>query len=483
MRPRASLRDPNDVQNDDTTSSDATDTRPTTSRRNFLRAAAAGAGAATLTATSGCLDLILGPSGGGGIGSLGDTAGNVPTSINPENYADHFDEVVNAANVGADPNGETPIDGVLNSYARPGTLLVFPEGRYTMASPYRHTGSGNIGIIGQNATLRHSSVDSISGHTVTSGQYRGDTILFAIGRASSPHSGTLVLGGFTVDDREKNHGMQLLRLYSTGLADVRNIRFVGQQDLGTRGPFRAMTRADDTLAMFVNIDFRYGALHAERTINEGRTSGIRSASWSTSGFCLGSEQSGTMYLENVICGAFPDNGLYLKGGLPQNDVGRKILRNCVAANSNVANIRTNSGDDFVPHPLIDGSRETPAQGYERSVVENCEVIIDRKPSAAYGNQRGIRLDDGDPILRNTTVSVHKANGHAINVQGGTNGATVQNCQINLYEPEIGIRVSGSNTELQNNTVNLYGFDGGTVLSGTSPGPGVAINRVSQNTQQ
>lgn len=480
MRPRTPLRDSNNVQSDETANSDATDKRPTPSRRNFLRAAA-GAGAATITATSGCLDLLLGSEsdGGGGIGALGNTAGDVPTSINPSDVSEHFDELVNATDVGADSSGETPIDGVLNSYARPGTLLAFPEGTYTMASPFRYTGGGNIGIIGQNATLRHATVDAISGHTIRSGEYRGESILFAVGRASTPHSGTLVLGGFNVDDREENHGMQLLRLYSTGLADVRNIRFVGQQDLGTRGPFRAMTRADDALAMFRNIDFRYGALHAANTINS-RTNGLREASWSTSGFTLGPSMSGTMFFENVISGAFPDNGLYAKGGLPKNNVGRKILRNCVAANSNVANIRTNSGDDFVPHPLVDGNTDTPAQGYERSVVENCHVIIDATPSAAFGNQRGIRLDDGDPILRNTTVEIHEPNGHAINVQEGTDGAAVENCRVDLYKPEIAIRVSGSNVELQNNTVNLYGFDGGTVLSGISPGPGIAVNRVSQS---
>lgn len=455
------------------------------SRRAFLRATGAAAGAATLTATSGCLDLIMGggTGGAGALGSLGDVAGDVPTSIDPSNYGEHFDQVVNAVDRGADPSGETPIDGVLNSYMRPGTLLFLPEGTYTMASPYRYSRGGNVGLVGDNATIRHARVDGISDHTITSGEYRGESIMFAIGRTSSPHSGTLVLGGFNVDQRHKNSGMQLLRLYSTGLADVRNIRFVGQQDLGTRGPFRAVTRADHALAMFVNIDFRGGAKHAANTVNS-RTSGLRDASWSTSGFTIGPSMSGTLYLENVISGAFPDNGLYLKGGLPQNAVGRKILRNCTAANSNVANIRVNSGPNFSPHPIIDGDSETPAEGYDRSVVENCQVIVDRTPSAAFGNQRGIRLDDGDPILRDTQVSISRANGHAINVQEDANGATVERCQVDLYAPEIALRVSGSNTELRENIVNLHGLnDAGTVLSGVSAGSGVSINRITQSNTQ
>ncbi|MDL5363905.1 hypothetical protein [Halalkalicoccus sp. NIPERK01] len=450
----------------------------TTSRRNLLRTVGA-AGAATITATSGCLDLLLGGSSGGGIGSLSEAAGDVPTAINPEDYTQYFDEIVNAVDVGADPSGETPIDGVLNSYARPGTMLVFPEGVYTIASPFRHTGRGNVGIVGQNATLRHATVESITGHTITGGGFRGSSIMFAIGRVSSPHTGTLVLGGFTVDDREENHGMQLLRLYSTGLADIRNIRFVGQQDLGTRGPFRALTRSKDALAVFANIDMRYGGRHFAHTIND-RGGGRRASSWSTSGFTIGSDMSGTMLLENVICGAFPDNGLYLKGGLPGNDAGRKILRNCVAANSNVASIRVNSGDDWVPHPLIDGDDGTPADGYKRTVVENCQVIVDRAPDpVVYSNQRGIRLDDGDPILRDTSVEIHEANGHGINVQAGTNGATIERCRVDLHEPEIGIRVTGANAELLENSVNLHGFTGGTVLSGIEAGRGVAVNRISQ----
>ncbi|WP_245634281.1 hypothetical protein [Halalkalicoccus paucihalophilus] len=436
-----------------------------------------------MAGTSGCLDLLLGSGAGGGIGSIDNAAGDVPTAINPENYTQYFNEVVDATTVGADPTGETPIDGVLNSYAQPGTLLVFPEGTYTIATPFRHTGGGNIGIIGQNATLRHANVDAIQGHTITSGEFRGSSIMFAIGRASSPHTGTLVLGGFTVDDREENHGMQLLRLYTTGLADIRNIRFIGRQDLGTRGPFRALTRADDALAIFANIDMRYGARHFAHTIND-RGGGRSAASWSTSGFTIGSSMSGTMLLENVICGAFPDNGLYLKGGLPSNNVGRKILRNCTTANSNVANIRVNSGDDWVPHPLIDGEDGTPAEGYERTVVENCRVIIDQaRDPVVFSTQRGIRLDDGNPLLRDTSVEIHQANGHGINVQASTNGATVERCRVDLYEPEIGIRVTGTNPELLENNVNLHGFTGGTVVSGVSAGRGVAVNRVTQSTTE
>lgn len=110
------------------------------------------------------------------------------------------------------------------------------------------------------------------------------------------------------------------------------------------------------------------------------------------------------------------------------------------------------------------------------------MIIDRaRDPVVFSTQRGIRLDDGDPLLRDTTVEIHRANGHGINVQAGTNGATVKQCAVDLYEPEIGIRVTGTNPELRDNAVNLHGFTGGTVLSGVSAGRGVAVNRVTQPT--
>lgn len=457
----------------------STDASPSLSRRAFLTTVGVGIAGGL----AGCLggdENRNRPSGGSsGIGT-DRVPREITPSINPENLANQFDETVIATDVGADPTGEQPIDGVLNSYAEPGTLLVFPEGTYTMASPYRHTGGGDLGIIGQNATIRHARVDSISGHTITGGAYSGETILFAIGRASSPHSGTLVLGGFNLDYRAQNTGMQLLRLYTTGVADVRNIQILGQQDLGTRGPFRVLTRGSEAVAMLRNIDMRHGALHASRTINS-RTSGLRDPSWSTSGFTIGPSMSGTLLLENIICGAYPDNGLYAKGGTRDSTVGRKIVRNCTAANSNVANIRVNSGPNWSPHPLIDGSADAPAQGYERTVVEDCHVIVDATPSEAYGNQRGIRLDDGDPILRNTTVELHNPNGHAINVQQHTDGATVENCQIDLYQPEIAIRVSGTNATIRDNVVTMYGFQNpARVLSGISPGAGVAVEHATQS---
>jgi hypothetical protein len=420
----------------------------------------------------------MGGMGGGGMPPMGEMS----TAINPENYAQYFDEVVNAVDVDADPTGQDPINPILNSYATPGTLLVFPSGEYLMDSQHRISRSGPIGIVGQNAVIRHASVESISSHTVTGGQYRGDTKMFTAGSSGSPFSGTLVFGGFVFDFSQENTGMQCLNAHCTGESVIENIQVYGRQDLGTHGPFRLSTQSPESVMFFRNIDMRHGGEHYANTINTRQTPkrygpNRPGPSWSTSGTTITSTMSGTIWAENIACGSWPDNGLYLKGGEPGNDVGRKIIRNCVASNSNVANIRTNDGPDWEPHPWVDGNGGTPAAGYEQSTIENCHVIVDdNRDTSIFANQIGIRLDDGAPALRNSRVVLRRPNGVGIRVQGGVSGATLEGVRVDLYQPEAGIVMAGSGS-VANSVVNTIGFNSSGAISGISSG--VDVRQVSQ----
>ncbi|MEM4782011.1 MAG: hypothetical protein QXG03_10695 [Halalkalicoccus sp.] len=348
-----------------------------------------------------------------------------------------------------------------------------------MNSSFRATGhSGNLGVTGNEAVIRHGEVRAINGHTVTDGEFQGDTRLFNIGNPRNPHAGDFVFGGLIFDWAWSEHaGMQGLNLHTTGTAEVRNIYFHGVHSLGTHGSIRAATLADDSLGMFSNIDMSWGGLHYANTINQRTTdyysgatdvSGRLPPSWSTSGFTVGSEQRGTMLVEDVVCGPWPDNGLYLKGGYPETSVGRKILRNCIAFNSNVANIRVNSGDDWEPIEWIDG--ENPDL-YDRTVVENCHVFVDENyDPRIYGSQRGVRLDDGDPIIRDSLIELIEPTDEALSIMLDTDGATVERVQIDLYEPETAIRASGANATVRDAVVNMYGFDD----------PGRALTHVSED---
>ncbi|WP_101296096.1 hypothetical protein [Halegenticoccus soli] len=154
--------------------------------------------------------------------------------------------------------------------------------------------------------IRHGRVEAIHGYEVMDGQYTGESILFKIGIPDDPHTGHLIFGGFIFDwGWHKDAGMQAL----AALVDL--------------------------------INMRTGSRHYEDTINTRSTSGPAGTnpSWSTSGITGAPGQEGTMVFSRIQTGGWPDNGLYVKGG-----DGRKIVTNCVAVNSNVANIRTNGGD-------------------------------------------------------------------------------------------------------------------------------------------
>lgn len=443
---------------------------PSLTRRAFIGSAAA-AGVASL---SGCM-YSGGGTNGGGTGGM-PAGGQMATAINPEPYMSYFDRVVNAVEVGADPTGQESINPILNSYTTPGTLLVFPSGTYKMTGSHRVTGSGPVGIIGRNAILRHGEVTAVSGHTVTAGEYTGDTKMFSAGSSSSPRDGFLLFGGFIFDwSWHENAGMQGLNAHLTGESVIENIQFYGLHTLGTHGSLRVSTQSDDSVMMLRNIDMRWGGLHYIKTINSRSTDkkygpDRPGPSWSTSGITITNTQAGTMWCENIACGAWPDNGLYLKGGEPdKGTVGRKIIRNCMVHNANVSGIRTNDGPAWSPHPWIDGSDGTPREGYERSTVENCYIQVDsNRDPKVFGNQLGIRLDDGAPVLRNSRVVLRKPNGNAIRVQSSASGARIENCRVDLWEPEGGIVMAGSG-DVVNSVVNTIGFNSSGVVSGVSSG--------------
>lgn len=452
-------------------------------RRTFLKTTVA---AATITTTgiAGCLypsgpeDTGAGTGNGGGIPGTG---GQKHTAINPESYAGQFSQTINATDVGADPTGQTPINPILNSYAQPGNHLFFPPGEYIITGPHRIPSSGDIGITGQNAIIRHAPVSSISEHNA-SGEYNGDTKMFTAGSSGAPFDGFLLFGGFIFDFSAQNTGMQCLNAHCTGEAIVENIQVYGQQDLGTHGPFRLSTQSDESIMFIRGIDMRFGGKHYANTINTRTTDKSHGPnrpgpSWSTSGMTITNTQAGTMVVSNIACGAWPDNGLYLKGGEPnRGTVGRKIIRGCQVANANVSNIRTNDGPAWKPHPWFDGDGSTPADGYEHSVIEDCHVAVNNNyDPEIYGNQLGIRLDDGAPILRNTQVVLQQPNGDAIRVQDGASGAQIHNVRVDLYSPARGIVVAGSGN-VNNSIVNTIGFTSSSAVAGA--GNGVSVQQLS-----
>ncbi|ELY66723.1 hypothetical protein C492_00489, partial [Natronococcus jeotgali DSM 18795] len=113
-----------------------------------------------------------GPLGSASAGVVsGDLDRQVPTSIDPATYEDRFSRTVVLTDdpYNADPTGEEPIDDALMMAWEDDTLIVLPEGQYKMNQQFRRTGWHDVGLIGQNAVIRHGEVTGIDGHQVTEG--------------------------------------------------------------------------------------------------------------------------------------------------------------------------------------------------------------------------------------------------------------------------------------------------------------------------
>ncbi|WP_331232287.1 hypothetical protein [Natronorarus salvus] len=407
-------------------------------------------------------------------------ASEVSTAIDPDEYDDQFSRYVHLADeMGADPTGQEDATPVIESAWSNDTLIDFGDGEYKMNSRVRRMGSENVGLIGQNAVIRHGDVEAINGHTVTSGEYIGNTILFNIGSGDDryePHYGTFLLGGFTFDwGWHYDAGMQATSAQVDGTLEIRNIQFAGVHSLGTHGNLRVGTLSPSSTGLVDSIDMRGGGLHYRNTINTRSTDHYTGSpgegippSWSTSGITGISRQQGTLHVNNVWCGGWPDNGIYVQGG-----EGRKIVSNCVSANSNVSNIRVNGGDVWEPVPYLD---DESSRYYDQTTVEDCLVIVDQQPDEeVHTSQRGIwlrngrgKIRDSEVILARGGLSTGAGGSYAVGVLGGVSEATVENLRIELHDRTNALYISsGGDVSVSGVEIETIGWDAGlgTLISG------------------
>jgi hypothetical protein len=417
------------------------------------------------------------------------------TALDPARYENRFSDVVDITDdpYNTDPTGEEPINQALARAWDDDTLIVFPQGQYTMDRGFRRTGWSDVGLIGQNAVIRHSEVEAIDGHFIEEGEYRGSTMLFRIGTANQPHQGEFVFGGFIFDWACENAGMRGLYAMIGDRAEIRNIAFNGVHNLGTHGNMRVATMAPDAFALVDSIDMSGGGMHYTDTINTRETANYDGSlsedgfgqSWSTTGIAGHPSMSGTTLFQNVICGPWSDNGLYVQGG------GRQIIRNCIASNSGTSNIRFNQTDDWDPVPEIDENEEgelTRDGPYGQSTVEGTVVIIDRMPSGVHDAQRAIWHYAGDGVIRDCEVTIaHEsessgaAGNFAIGARSGVTESLIENCRISLLEPADAFYsgTSGSVT-LRDVDIIVEGWDVGSppasVMGGRMPAfEGLTLN--------
>lgn len=341
-------------------------------------------------------ELLIGAGVAGGLGIAGiggavlHNRRSAVTTGTPESvdvpHADEFETVVNAGEVGADPDGGEPINGILEEYAGDDTLLSFPDGTYRL-QPITLADYSRFGIVGA------------AGAKPTFVAEPGNCLGGGNAHLHAKHVESFLMDSVAFDFTNESTG-GVVRITADGDAAITNVRSSGQ--------------CDRQVAMF-----RIDVVDASATavVEELRLDNHSTDSWLT-GIFVSKEHAGDVVFRDCTIQGFTDNGLYASApGLPDGAGGIVHVDGGTYRNNNVANVRL---------------------GSEGSVARGVTSISDSPPPSdgeVTANARGFRLRSGHGQLIEDCRARIAANSrftHGGIVFHETNGgATVRNTRINI----------------------------------------------------
>ena len=346
-----------------------------------------------------------------------------PTSPN-------FGTVVNAVDdLGADPSGNRPISQDIGSGIQPGTLIVFPPGKYLLTGKLDAIVDGKVGLVG-------------AGYETSDGPPKpGDnapTFVAADNTRAAVNVGgsTGILANFVFDQTGNNNSISIL-MESSGFVQSRDIRFIGTQD---NTGSQADEAQSNPMCRFVTEE---GATaRAERLI--GRYIGLPGDKNSGGApfFWVGQANKGTAQMGNCVSEGAADNGLY--GG---RTPGKAQVKGGTYRNNAVSQLRydgVGSWADGVTM-VVDADNYTgPTNGVtynQRFGVQGLK--IERRK---FQNEKA-----SGTVLRNADVQVKSVNsnmGAPIYVRGWGGALKLENCRVvnHLDQPTIVAERPGSGHE-------------------------------------
>lgn len=364
------------VRND----SDSTDDGFKPSRRSYLKAAGAAAVSVPLLAGEGAAAT--------------------------ERHGISFDNVVNMADAGADPNGNEASDGALQSAASSNTLLKFPSGTYKFTQKNVISG-GNVGIVGEGDVT----------FTVPDGF--NDTLL-----AINGGSGALV-ENITID---QSGACPNLQVAPDDNLQVHDVTIKGQS-------LQSSDSAEDAFTPMIRSSGGSGTVKNLVAHNEGRM-----GAYARSGIWIGSSNKGTITLRNCTVTGFSNNGVYasrtpgvvkVEGGTYRNNDLSQVRIGSSGSYVDGATIEADTSKSNSPNPkdMLNGSgiRLESDRGGSGAVVRNCDVRIGPEVNADGGIQ--IFGNYGEFTIENTNVE-YNPQGYSIRAKpGGSGSGTFKNVSV------------------------------------------------------
>jgi hypothetical protein len=336
--------------------------------------------------------------------------------------ASSYESVVDLVDGGADPDGSTSIVPLLDQYAADDTLVKLPPGEYLMTEQFRFTGYDNFGLVGDDATIVPGSIGQLDGRSAVGGTFSGPTRLFRLGTVDDPGDG-LRFEGITFDFTDDQSGFRALEAYCERDMLVRDVDVVGEHDVGSFGPALFSLTAADGNGTVEGFRAPDGGAYSANTVGD-----IRGG---PTGILVPDSHVGKLRFRACELGGFPDNGLYASCS-----DGRVVVDGGVYRNSNVSNVRL-AGD--------------------YSYVKGATVVVDEN-RPEDGNQRGIRLDEGEHLwVYDTEIRLEEPNGHAITVMADVEKARIQETTIsvgNAVNHGIVVRPGAGPTDVYSSTIDV-----------------------------
>jgi hypothetical protein len=326
-----------------------------------------------------------------------------------------FSKKVNAVkDLGLDPNGNEPIEPVLNSKIESGMLVVMPPGTYQATGEVRPGVEGKYGIVGKGYQKSKQPPKPGKNSVVIKVESDGPIKLFNIGPVSEG-----LFGNFVIDQRKpRPHGGVCAR--SSGNVRVRDIRIVGAQTQVTGaddnpGFFTPMAKGGDSLIVMERCIARGGGIPGTKNI--GGTFGV--------GVFGRQGPRGTVVLKDCVIENMADNGIYGARTAAKVRVLGGLYRN-----NDVSQARVN-GD---------------------ARVDGVDVVIDEKhysglKSKSYGQERG----PGWPATNGIKIETKSS------ISEGT-GTPVVNCNL--------VAKTVSDTSALGSLVHIWDSAGAVTLDNT-----------------
>lgn len=327
-------------------------------RRNLLKTLGGVGGMATLAACNFGEDDPTETSGDGPSDGKEGTPDGIP-------HASEYSRVVNVVEAGANPEGEEPIDAVLDREANDDTLLYFPPGSYRLANAWQVNEFSNLGLVGWGATFRPPP--------------EGMEVVFAVGQPGS--ASDFLFEGFEFDFRGVQQTPRpLIAKVDDGLV---------VRDVSVTGPSRV---------------FRFDVASEN---GSGRVERLRLTQSPENFFAVGCLvtplSEGKLTFEDCHIENFPNNGLYAspsKG--PVHVVGGKYV------NNGISNVRVGE-NSLVRDVTVRCDTENDRFSNMRGIwarkganvrIENCDLQLGNGISSD-----GAIVMAGRGSVRKTTIEV------------------------------------------------------------------------------